>query len=149
MATKIDPFSHVVDRDHISILPTIGLEIHGLKIGDTPLLFIILITVCAIAVAIAMIWLGRKMRSGDPPQGKLWNLFESLLYFVRDKIAIPGIGRARRQQVPTVSGIAVPVHLRDEPHWPLSISRLPDRVDHGHGRAGPRELRGDSRFGRW
>src|SRR5689334_19630635 len=93
MATKIDPFSHVVDRDHISILPTIGLEIHGLKIGDTPLLFIIIITVCAIGVAVSMIWLGRKMRSGEPPQGWLWNTFESLLFFVRDKIAVPGIGQ--------------------------------------------------------
>ena len=39
-----------------------------------------------------MIWLGRKMKSGEPPQGKLWNMFESLLFFVRDKIAVPGIG---------------------------------------------------------
>jgi F-type H+-transporting ATPase subunit a len=93
MAKKIDPFEHVVDSDHIPILPTIGLEIHGLKIGDTPLKFIILITVCAIAVAVAMIWLGRKMKNGDPPRGALWNMFESLLFFVRDKIAVPGIGQ--------------------------------------------------------
>ncbi|HTH46849.1 MAG TPA: F0F1 ATP synthase subunit A [Candidatus Limnocylindria bacterium] len=93
MATKIDPFSHVIDSDHIPILPTIGLEIHGLKIGDTPLKFIILITVCAVAVAVTMIWLGRKMKDGDPPRGTLWNLFESLLFFVRDKIAVPGIGQ--------------------------------------------------------
>ena len=101
MATKIDPFSHVVDRDHISILPTIGLEIHGLKIGDTPLLFIIIITVCAIGVAVSMIWLGRKMRSGEPPQGWLWNMFESLLFFVRDKIAGPRHRPARCEQVPS------------------------------------------------
>ena len=93
MAKKIDPFSHVVDGDHISILPTIGLEIHGLRIGDTPLKFIIFITICAVAVAVSMIWLGRKMRSGEPPKGVLWNLFESLLFFVRDKIAVPGIGQ--------------------------------------------------------
>ena len=31
-------------------------------------------------------------RSGEPPRGKLWNLVESLLFFVRDKIARPGIG---------------------------------------------------------
>ncbi len=82
---KINPFSHVVDSDHIAL--AFGLEITGLKIGDTPLKFIILITVCAIAIAVTMIWLGRKMKSGDPPQGKLWNMFESLLFFVRDKIA--------------------------------------------------------------
>ena len=97
MAKKIDPFAHVVDSDHIEILPTAGLVIHGLSIevfGVTiPLKFIILITVCAVTTAVAMIWLGRKMRSGEPPRGRLWNLLESLLFFVRDKIAVPGIGQ--------------------------------------------------------
>jgi len=32
------------------------------------------------------------MKSGDTPRGYLWNLFESLLFFVRDKIARPAIG---------------------------------------------------------
>lgn len=93
MAKKIDPFSHVVDSDHIEILPSIGLEIHGLAIGETPLKFMIFIALCAAGVAVSMIWLGRKMKNGDPPQGKLWNLLESLLYFVRDQIAVPGIGQ--------------------------------------------------------
>ena len=92
MAKKIDPFSHVVDDNHIEILPTTGLTVHGLEVGGIPLKFIILITICAVAVAVAMIWLGRKMASGEPPKGKLWNAMESLLFFVRDKIAIPGIG---------------------------------------------------------
>jgi F-type H+-transporting ATPase subunit a len=89
---QIDPFSHVVDSDHFEILPTVGLEWHGLAIGNTPLKFVIFITFSAVVVAVAMIWLGRKMRNGDPPRGKLWNMMESLLFFVRDKIAIPGIG---------------------------------------------------------
>src|SRR5262245_30481664 len=89
---KIDPFAHVVDSDHIEILPTAGLTIHGLSIGDTPLKFIIFITASAVIVAVALIWLGRKMRTGEPPKGKLWNLVESLVFFVRDKIAVPGIG---------------------------------------------------------
>jgi F-type H+-transporting ATPase subunit a len=93
MAKKIDPFSHVVDSDHIEILPTAGLSVHGLSIGHTPLKFIILITLSAVVVAVAMIWLGRKMRTGEPAKGKLWNLMESLLFFVRDKIAVPGIGQ--------------------------------------------------------
>src|SRR5215203_3120746 len=87
----IDPFSHVVDSNHIDILPTAGLTIHGLDIGGVPLKFILFITVCAVGVAVTMIWLGNKMKNGDPPRGKLWNLLESLLYFVRDKIAVPGI----------------------------------------------------------
>lgn len=89
---SIDPFSHVVDSNHIEVLPTAGLEFHGLEAGGVPLKFMILITVCAVATAVVMIWLGQKMKSGEPPKGKLWNLFESLLFFVRDKIARPGIG---------------------------------------------------------
>jgi F-type H+-transporting ATPase subunit a len=75
---KIDPFEHVVD--------------HGWEVGGFPLKFIILMTVCAVGVGAALIWLGKKMKNGDPPTGKLWNLVESLLFFVRDKIARPGLG---------------------------------------------------------
>jgi F-type H+-transporting ATPase subunit a len=90
MAKKVDPFSHVVDSNHIEFFG--GLEIHGLEINGVPLKFALFITASAIAVAVSMIWLGRKMKDGDPPRGKLWNALESLLFFVRDKIAVPGIG---------------------------------------------------------
>src|SRR5262245_47324287 len=89
---KIDPFEHVVDSDHIEILPTANLAIDHLSIGDTPLKFILLITISALLVLVAMLWLARKMRTGEPPRGKWWNLIESLLFFVRDKIARAGIG---------------------------------------------------------
>ncbi len=89
---KIDPFSHVVDSDHIEIFPTAGLTVEGLSFNGTPLKFIIIMTVCAVIVGVLMIWLGRKMKSGEPAQGKFWNMIESLLFFVRDKIARPGIG---------------------------------------------------------
>ena len=89
---KIDPFAHVVDSDHIEILPSIGLTIHDLEINGIPLKFILLITFCAVGVALTMIWLGNKMKDGSPPKGYLWNALESLLFFVRDKIARPGIG---------------------------------------------------------
>jgi F-type H+-transporting ATPase subunit a len=97
MASNIDPFAHVKDSDHIEILPTAGLTIHLPTyelpgIGEVPTKFLLLITICAIGVGAAMIWLGRKMKDGDSPRGYLWNAFESLLFFVRDKIARPGIG---------------------------------------------------------
>jgi F-type H+-transporting ATPase subunit a len=89
---KIDPFAHVVDNNHIGIFDEMGVTIHGLELGGIPLKFILLMTVCAIVVGSALIWLGKKMKDGDPPTGKLWNLIESLLFFVRDKIARPGVG---------------------------------------------------------
>jgi F-type H+-transporting ATPase subunit a len=87
---KIDPFSHVVDSDHIELFG--GMELHGLAVGGIPLKFILFITVSAIVVAGSMIWLGNKMQNGDPPRGKLWNLLEWLLFFVRDNIVKPGVG---------------------------------------------------------
>lgn len=87
---KIDPFSHVVDSDHIELLG--GLEIHGLEYHGIPLKFMLFIALCAVGVGGAMLWLAHKMKNGDPPRGKLWNLLEALLFFVRDKIAVPGIG---------------------------------------------------------
>jgi F-type H+-transporting ATPase subunit a len=89
---KIDPFAHVVDSSHIEIFPTAGITIDDLDYEGFPLKFIILMTISAVTVAVSMIWLGLKMKSGEPPQGKLWNLLESLLFFVRDKIARPGVG---------------------------------------------------------
>jgi F-type H+-transporting ATPase subunit a len=92
MAKKIDPFSHVVDSPHMEFLG--GMELQGLEYGGHhfPLKFIIFITAAAVFVAVSMIWLGAKMKSGEAPRGKLWNLLESLLFFVRDKIAVPAIG---------------------------------------------------------
>jgi F-type H+-transporting ATPase subunit a len=89
---KIDPFEHVVDSGHTPILETVGLEVHGLEVAGIPLKFMILMGASALIVAVSMIWLGRKIASGEPPRGKLWNLLESLLFFVRDKIARPGVG---------------------------------------------------------
>jgi F-type H+-transporting ATPase subunit a len=91
MAKKVDPFSHVVDSDHIEFFG--GMELHGLAIGSVPLKFIIFITVSALVVGGGMIWLGNKMKNGDPPRGKLWNAVEWLLFFVRDQIARPGVGK--------------------------------------------------------
>ncbi len=93
---KIDPFEHVKDSEHISFFETAGIELHLPTIHvfgqEVPIKFMILMTVCAVAVGWGMIWLGRKMKNGDPPKGYLWNLMESLLFFVRDKIARPGVG---------------------------------------------------------
>ncbi len=88
----IDPFEHVVDSGHTPILETANLEIHGLEIGGIPLKFMLLMAGSATIVAIGLVWLGRKMASGEPPTGKLWNILESLLFFVRDKIVRPGVG---------------------------------------------------------
>lgn len=90
--SKINPFSHVADSPHFGFFETMGWEVHGVEAFGVPLKFMLLMTVSAVAVGAAMIWLGHKMKDGGTPTGKLWNLLESMLFFVRDKIARPGIG---------------------------------------------------------
>lgn len=38
------------------------------------------------------IWLGKKMVTGQRPRGRIWNLLETFIVFIRDEIAIPTIG---------------------------------------------------------
>lgn len=57
-----------------------------------PTKFVILELIAAFLVASAFIWLARKVKSGDAPKGKLWNLLEASVLYVRDKIAVPAIG---------------------------------------------------------
>ena len=80
--TAIDPFEHVVDSHHIGVFESMGLEVH-LPISK----FLIFLLVAAVVVGAAMAWVGSKMQSGASPKGKLWNAIESLIFFVRDKIA--------------------------------------------------------------
>lgn len=91
--TAIDPFEHVVDSEHIEL--PFGVVIH-LPISK----FAIFLIVAGVLVAIAMIWLGRRMKSGEPPKGKVWNLFETLVFFVRDKIARPALAEGADPYVP-------------------------------------------------
>jgi F-type H+-transporting ATPase subunit a len=91
-----NPFEHVADNKHIGIFETAGIVIELPTIHvfgqEVPIKFLLLITICALIVGGTLIWLGQKMKNGDPPRGYLWNLAESLLFFVRDKIARPGVG---------------------------------------------------------
>lgn len=86
---SIDPFEHVVDSDHIAIFESIGWVIH---LPPPITKFLVFILLGALVVGAALIWVAGKMKSGEPPRGKLWNLVESLIFFVRDKIARPAVG---------------------------------------------------------
>ncbi len=91
----IDPFEHVVDAEHFHIFETMNLGLHlpG-KIGAFFQItkFPIFLLIAGIIVGAAVLWVAKKIQTGEPPKGKLWNFIESLLFFVRDKIARPGIG---------------------------------------------------------
>ena len=57
--------------------------------------FMVLEVVAAMLLVVAFVWLARKVgNKGERPKGKLWNLLESMVLFVRDDIARPTIGSA-------------------------------------------------------
>jgi F-type H+-transporting ATPase subunit a len=62
--------------------------------------FMILELLVAGLLLFIFIWLKKKMVAGEPTQGRVANLFEALLHFVRDKIAKPSIGHDADKFVP-------------------------------------------------
>ena len=54
--------------------------------------FMLLEVLVAVVLTFIFVRLAGRMRSGERPKGKLWNLFEAMLVYVRDQIARPAIG---------------------------------------------------------
>jgi F-type H+-transporting ATPase subunit a len=54
--------------------------------------FMVLETVAALLIAVLFIGLARKISRGRPPRGRLWNLLEAMLLYIRDQVARPAIG---------------------------------------------------------
>lgn len=55
--------------------------------------FMVLELLAAVLMIALFIPLGRRIRNGEPPRGRLWNLMELLLVFLRDEVVRPSIGR--------------------------------------------------------
>src|SRR5207249_3370120 len=66
-------------------IPVKPLSLHLTK-------FMVLEMAAALLVTVIFIRIARKVSKGQPPRGKLWNLFEAMLVFIRDEIARPAIG---------------------------------------------------------
>ncbi|MEX0586148.1 MAG: F0F1 ATP synthase subunit A [Pirellulales bacterium] len=72
------------------IMPAHGsLEAFDLRITK----FMVLEVVAAILVAVAFIWLANRIRGGARTTGRLANLLEAMVVFIRDQVARPAIGR--------------------------------------------------------
>ena len=54
--------------------------------------FMILEVVGAIILIAIFVPLARRVKSGEAPRGRIWNLFEAMVVFIRDQIARPTIG---------------------------------------------------------
>lgn len=54
--------------------------------------FMVLEVVVAVLLAALFIRLGHRVHAGEAPRGKLWNMFEAMVVFIRDEVAKPAIG---------------------------------------------------------
>jgi F-type H+-transporting ATPase subunit a len=54
--------------------------------------FMLLELIAALVIAVVFIRLANKMAAGDRPKGRLWNLLEAMVLFIRDDVARPAIG---------------------------------------------------------
>jgi F-type H+-transporting ATPase subunit a len=85
----VNPFEHVLDTPHWHIFESQGVEFH-LPWGVTK--FMVLELVAAALMLLLYIPLARRARDGKPVRGAFWNALESMLTFIRDKVAKPYIG---------------------------------------------------------
>ncbi|NLY02074.1 MAG: F0F1 ATP synthase subunit A [Rhodopirellula sp.] len=84
--------SHVQDATsfHFPFGEHIDLpQIYGFQITK----FMVLEVVAALLMLMLFVPLARRMASGEPLRGRLGNLMEAMLVFLRDEVARPAIGR--------------------------------------------------------
>ncbi len=55
--------------------------------------FMVLEVVAAVIICGLFIWVAQRMHGGQRPRGRLWNMLEAMLLFLRDQVARPCIGR--------------------------------------------------------
>lgn len=55
--------------------------------------FMVLEVVAAVLIVGMFVWLGRQLSDGNRPRGRLWNLLEAMLLFIRNEVARPAIGK--------------------------------------------------------
>src|SRR5262245_48618008 len=93
-----NPFDHVMDSDHWHLFENFHLGFHLPKVhlplyGDFQITkFMILEVIAAALLVLIFVPLARRAQTGEPPKGFFWNIFESILTFLRNKVARPNIG---------------------------------------------------------
>ena len=105
MLFAANAFDHVMDSFHIHLFETLHLEIplphfhigHG-EYGITK--YTVLMILAAIIICGIYLPLANKIRTGEAPKGTWWNLFESVLTFIRDEVAKPNLGHKYERYIP-------------------------------------------------
>ncbi len=81
------PFDHVLDTDYWHLFNHVGFQL------PYPLTkYKVLMLLAALLVIAIYVPLARRVQTGEPPRGRWWNCFESVLTYLRDQVAKPCIG---------------------------------------------------------
>lgn len=95
------PLDHVIDSDHWVIFESLGWEFHIPHVGNVTITKYMLLELLAAALIILIfVPIARRAKDGEPPKGIFWNMFETLLTFIRDQVAKPCIGHDYDKFVP-------------------------------------------------
>ena len=111
--------------------------------------FMMLELIAAGLILLIYIPLSRRATSGELPKGWRWNMFESLLTFVRNEIARPNLGGTssrRSRQIRAFLVDAVPVHSVLQPARHVPLWRIAYRQHLHDGRLGDHRFLHDSRL---
>jgi hypothetical protein len=85
-------FNAAMDGKILIPQPFAQLEsLYSVKSGFGISKYMILELIVAAALFLIFTWVAARLRSGGAPRGRMLNLFESMLVFVRDQIARPAI----------------------------------------------------------
>jgi F-type H+-transporting ATPase subunit a len=93
MADANEILSHVQDSTAFHLMR--GWEIHlPQPLGNAhPFTkFMVVEAIAAVLVVVVFVPLARRLKNGETPRGRLANLFEAMLVFIRDEVARPSIG---------------------------------------------------------
>jgi len=71
-----------------------GLETFVGPISFQPTKFVVLELIAALIIAAVAIPYARRVKGGDAPKGKFWNMVDSVICYVKDELAEPAIGKA-------------------------------------------------------
>lgn len=81
-------------------LPAWDFELFGRTIHFQLTKFMVLELAVAVLMILIFVPLARSVRDGRPPKGRLWNLFEMILVYIRDQMAKPAIGHGAERFLP-------------------------------------------------
>lgn len=98
----IDPYelgSHVADANSFHFMFGTGLEL-GKICGIQITKFMVLEILAGILTLALFIPLAKRVRTGNPVKGRLWNLLEVFLLFLRNDVVRPAIGHGADKFLP-------------------------------------------------